>query len=362
MVGPLDKSVELWRTAVEKDASAENYYGLSDALAHIDQLPQALESLKMAVVIAPHQYSKYLDEMKIVETTPTPRGLHAKLKKGRYPDTLLIQSDLKKTILDFVAADLKSSPKFIFKETKFFTMGSCFAHNIARALKKANYITDYMGISEHINSTYANRYFVDWLEESLPPNSMLLKRINEIIPTNYTKETLIDKFKECEVFILTLGVAPSFFDRETGEFVMPRSTALNSRALAEKYEFRTTSVEENVQNVLYLLTYIRKLNPHVKIVLTESPVPLQMTFEFKSAIVADCLSKSTLRVAAHEIVNNAGLGDIYYWPSFEIFRWLGCHLANPVYGTDDGAAWHVSEDLVDLAMECFVEMFRSEDA
>jgi hypothetical protein len=217
-----------------------------------------------------------------------------------------------------------------------------------------------MEISEYINSTYANRHFVDWLEGALRDDA-LLARIAELLPPGFSKEILRERMRTCDVFVLTLGVAPSFFDRETGAFVMPRPTALNSRALAEKYVSRTTTVAENVDNVLYLLSYIRRINPDVKIVVTESPVPLQMTFEFRSAVVADCLSKSTLRVAAHEIVHSSGLADIYYWPSFEIVRWIGCH-TGPVYGTDDGAAWHVSEDLVGVIIACFVEAFRIDGA
>ncbi len=165
-------------------------------------------------------------------------------------------------------------------------------------------------------------------------------------------------FRTCDVFILTLGVAPAFFDRETGAFVLPRPTALNSRALAEKYRFRTTSVQENVDNVCYQLSFLRKLNPGAKIVITESPVPLHMTFEFKSAVVADCLSKSTLRVAADQIVNHSGFRDIYYWPSFEVFRWVGSHRGG-VYAVDDGASWHVSEAAVDVVVQAFVETFSA---
>ncbi|MCE1226837.1 MAG: GSCFA domain-containing protein [Geobacteraceae bacterium] len=354
MIGPLDKSVELWRMIVRQEETADNYYRLSDALAHTDCLTESLECLQRAACLDP-KYNNLLDEYSsrnISESRPD-------LKRGRYPDTNLIQHDLKRVILDFVAADLQNVPKFISKGTRFFTMGSCFAKNIAKALQKRSFHADYLGITEQVNSTYANRYFVDFLADKLPESSPLSKRFYGLIGEHYTVNELNELLITCDVFILTLGVAPCFFDSETAKFVMPRPTALNSRALAEKYRFRTTSVAENVNNVVYLLSYVRKINPSVKIIISESPVPLHMTFEFRSAIMADCLSKSTLRVAAHEIVNNSDLKEIYYWPSFEIFRWLGCHIANPVYGTDDGASWHVSEDLVNLTMECFIEMFSN---
>jgi len=76
-------------------------------------------------------------------------------------------------------------------------------------------------------------------------------RMVELLPPNWSKESSLQVIKNSDVFILTLGVAAAFFDRETGDFVLPRPSALNSRALAEKYLFRTTSVKENVENVLY---------------------------------------------------------------------------------------------------------------
>jgi len=353
-IGPLEKSVELWRQVAAQEGGAEAYFHLSEALAATDRLAPAMAALRRACALDPERYQKSLHDLELSEN-PTERKRSIPIKKGRYPDTALIQGDLKRTIIEYLAADLHDAPKFIHRDTQFFTMGSCFARNIVRSLQKMSYHARHMEISEHINTTYANRHFVDWLEGGLLGEG-LEERILELLPPGFSKETLLESFKSCDVFILTLGVAPAFFDRETGKFVMPRPTSLNTRALAEKYLFRTTTVEENVDNVFYLLSFVRKLNPKVKIVVTESPVPLMMTFEFKSAVVADCLSKSTLRLAAHQIVNHSGLRDIYYWPSFEVFRWLGGHM-DPVYGVDDGAAWHVSEAIVDTVVKSFVEVF-----
>jgi len=57
-----------------------------------------------------------------------------------------------------------------------------------------------------------------------------------------------------------------------------------------------------------------------------SPVPLKATFERLSPIIADCVSKSILRVAAHEFMSSAAGAGTIYWPSFEVFRWLGGHV------------------------------------
>jgi hypothetical protein len=83
---------------------------------------------------------------------------------------------------------------------------------------------------------------------------------------------------------------------------------------------------------------------------------LLASFEYESAVQADCLSKSTMRLVAHEVVNNSNIANVVYWPSFEVFRWAGSNAGN-YFGADDGAAWHVSEEKVAGTVRAFVEMF-----
>jgi hypothetical protein len=52
------------------------------------------------------------------------------------------------------------------------------------------------------------------------------------------------------------------------------------------------------------------------------------------------------------------ISNIFYWPSFESFRWAGSN-ASDFYAADDGAAWHVSEDKVAGTIRAFVEMFSA---
>ena len=155
-----------------------------------------------------------------------------------------------------------------------------------------------------------------------------------------------------------LAAAPAFFDQDSGSYVMPRGGALNARALAERYAYRTTTVAENLDNLDYIYSRIRSfnVNPDLKFVITLSPVPLKASFEFDSAMYADCLSKSTLRVVAHEFIKTHG--QVLYWPSFEIVKWLGGHIG-PFYGVDDGASWHISEDLVHVITDLFIEHFSA---
>jgi GSCFA family len=91
-------------------------------------------------------------------------------------------------------------------------------------------------------------------------------------------------------------------------------------------------------------------------VLTLSPVPLKGTFRGISSLSADCVSKSVLRVAIDQVISEGHRG-VYYWPSFEIVKWAGVHLAWPAYGLDDGKTRHVTRRLVAEIVDAFVESF-----
>jgi len=361
-VGPFSKAIELFRRLAHGSNKAGDYFQLSEILTQGDFLEEAVASLEKAMALDPAAFDTpgHRETLNIAKSRlnqAAPKAATPRKKIGRFPETKDFLGDLERLVKDHIAVDLKREPKFISKQTRFFTMGSCFARNLAGSLIRSGYPAIHMEISEYINTTFANRVFVDWLSDAAIDEA-IRERIAELLPKGWSKENMLKIIAESNVFILTLGVAPAFFDRTTGEFVLPRPSALNSRVLAEKYQFRTTSVQENVDNVLYLLNFVRKIAPEIKIVVTVSPVPLLASFEHESAVQADCLSKSTMRLVAHEVVNNSNLTNILYWPSFEIFRWAGSNASN-FYAADDGAAWHVSEEKVAGTIKSFVEMFSA---
>ncbi|HEY7843944.1 MAG TPA: GSCFA domain-containing protein [Bradyrhizobium sp.] len=359
-VGPFTRSIELFRKLAQASNSAGDYFLLSEILTQGNFFEESLSSLERAIALDPANYDtpanrETLDIARSRSTPTTAKAAAARKKIGRYPETKDFLGDLQSLVKDHIAVNLNGEPKFLDRNTRFFTMGSCFARNLAKSLRDRGYAAFHMEISEYINTTFANRVFVDWLSGA-DIDPAVRDRIVELLPAQWSKENTLEIIRTSGVFILTLGVAPAFFDRATGEFVLPRPTALNARALAEKYLFRTTTVQENVDNVLYLINFIRSVSPDIKIVVTVSPVPLIASFEYESAVQADCLSKSTMRLVAHEVVNNSNVKNILYWPSFEVFRWAGSN-ASSFYAADDGAAWHVSEDKVAGTIKTFVEMF-----
>ena len=244
---------------------------------------------------------------------------------------------------------LRARPRdpFIQPGTTFLTLGSCFAQNLAARLRRAGHPCHSEEIGEEVNSTYANRYLLDWIENG--PMDGPTRAMDEAFGPA-SRERLRRGFASCQVFVMTLGVAASFFNADGRFAFIPQHARTTADALAG-LQMRTTTVAENVENIGRIVDAVRRLaGPGVRIVLTVSPVPMSATTEFDSAITADCISKSTLRLACHEVVSARGEEGVLYWPSFEIVRWMGTHFGPdvpPVYGGDDGNPRHVSAWLVD---------------
>jgi len=361
-VGPFSKAIELFRKLAHLSDRAFDYFQLSEILTQGNFFEESISSLEKAIALEPATYDtkanrETLEIAKSHLSQTTSEAATGKKKIGRYPETQAFLGDFQKLIRDHIAVNLNGEPKFLNKNTRFFTMGSCFARNLSASLNDRGYTSHHMEISEYINTTFANRVFVDWLSDA-DIDGAIRDRIVELLPSGWSKDNTLHVIKKSDVFILTLGVAAAFFDRATGDFVLPRPTALNSRVLAEKYLFRTASVQENVDNVLYLINFVRNICPQIRIIVTVSPVPLLASFEYESAVQADCLSKSTMRLVAHEVVNHSGIPNILYWPSFEVFRWAASNASN-YYAADDGAAWHVSEEKVAGTVKAFVDMFSA---
>ena len=209
----------------------------------------------------------------------------------------------------FVLAGLPKA-KFITSSSRVLTQGLCFAENIFRALTARSITSSFMQVPEASNSPVGNAQGISRADADLR------------------------HFKDFDVFIFTMGVS-----------FAPEGQAV-----------RFHSVEENVWALRTITQSIRSANPNMHIVYSVSPVPLNRSFSVDTpAVLADCVSKSTLRVAIDSYIREAP-ECVYYWPSFEIVRWLYPHVA-PSYGLDDGLARHVNAGLVGLIVEKFLDHF-----
>jgi hypothetical protein len=249
-------------------------------------------------------------------------------------------------------------------QTRFTTIGSCFAHSLGKRLKGAGYAVRNEEIGEEVNSPLANRELLAWIEHG--PHSPIGETMEALFGAQ-ARGRMRAALETSEVVVLTLGVAPCFFEADGGAFVfLPNGSSTARDYLQTHCVMRTTTVAENVAAIDDILAAIGRISRSgAKVVLTVSPVPLSGSNEFESAIVADCLSKSTLRLACHEAITARVGKGVAYWPSFEIVRWLGAHFSRetpPAFGADDGNTRHVSRWLVKMIVGLFLEHYAADRA
>ena len=235
------------------------------------------------------------------------------------------------------------------------TFGSCFAANLTRMLADSGINATSLLIEESVNSTYANRVLLECVVGT--GNGSAHEEMVRAFGRPFI-ENVAEKLSTATHIILTVGVAPSFFSVETGEYVFKENY---KRLLASgKVVMRTTTCSENVDNLLAILSILNTLAPDTRKVITVSPVPLEGTLEFPSIVVADCVSKSVLRAAVHEVQSMEP--DLLYFPSFEIVKWLSAYSMTEVFGAEDGDSRHVSDWVVDFITSGFMDLYFTPEA
>jgi hypothetical protein len=146
-----------------------------------------------------------------------------------------------------------------------------------------------------------------------------------------------------------------FFERNSKIYLSNRSNYVD---LLEQGIIcqRILSIQECQDSLKKILELLRLKNNAIEIYLTLSPVPLSGIYKNGSVLASDVLSKATIRLAINDVVNNS---KVYYWPSFEIVKWLAPHVPSrygfDTFGEDDGITRHPSDWVVNLMVEKFLE-------
>lgn len=289
-----------------------------------------------------------MDRLRLDEMPQVRRSLSPRQKVSRW-----VEIDRSASLTDIarrtVLSGLPLPPRRISRSAEGLTLGSCFAHNVANSLRRLGIGVYWLAVHEDINTTFATRLFLEWICHGVTDeNSRWMEHAY-----GDAKESIVRYLRESSFIILTVGVAPVTFRAGTRDYVFLSSTRGAEKGVLEgKVDIRTSTVAENTANIRRTLELVRSLNPDAPIFLTLSPVPLAGTVEFASTMLADTLSKGVLRVAIHEAMEESPAG-VYYWPSFEIIRWIGSHVDRAMYGDHDSR--HPNRWVIDEIMAMFVE-------
>jgi len=276
-----------------------------------------------------------------------------------YPEKQQDLIDIVRVFKNFIAKGHAPEKPILSHTENILTLGSCFAAELRFFLNRCGLPADSFWVPSGLNNTYALRDFFSWIltgEQSRQGywyDRGEQGKVSEWTPAE-EKSSYRQYMLDAGCIVLTIGLAEVWEDRFTsGVFWrgVPEDIFDSSR-----HRFRLTTVEENYSNLNEIIKLIREHCGDIPIVITLSPVPLKATFREMSCITADCVSKSVLRVAIDQAMQGKP-EKVYYWPSFEMVKWYGCHTQWPVYGMDESIVRHVSRYALINIIKVFVELF-----
>lgn len=268
------------------------------------------------------------------------------------------------------AVDPIVAPGFtIGRSDRIATAGSCFAQHIARTLARSGY--HYMTVEDApatpgaqpenygtFSARYGNIYTVRQLLQLfrrayatfVPVDTALQRQDGRFVdpfrpqiqtdgfatPEDVAQDreahlsAVRTMFETCDIFVFTLGLTEAWLSAEDGAVFPLAPGTITPIVDPERYAFRNFTVAEMEADLATFITYLRRLNPQVRIILTVSPVPLIATFEPRHVLVSTTYSKAALRVLAEQIVQR--FEGVDYFPSYEMIT--GPHSRGAFYADD----------------------------
>ncbi len=250
---------------------------------------------------------------------------------------------------------------FLSRTSPIVTIGSCFARNVALQLLDAGYNVYTAPVTDLLFTPPALLRFTEALRDSVPATQM--REYWDINQTDADRmRTLI---AEGATVIVTFGLSTVWIDKKTGGMIPdPSSKSVNEhnkgiRTLPDpaRYEMRQMGVEAIVEALQGIIKAIREIGTNNKIVLTLSPIPLALSANDQPVFVADCISKSSLRVALDEVMRHR-IEDIYYFPSFELLRWFATMVTGIWY--EDKLLSHIRHEWIRYTVSKFRQYYCTE--
>lgn len=272
--------------------------------------------------------------------------------------------------------------KFLTRETRAYSIGSCFALNINRWLKYQGFAVPEVTWGIHYNSRtvlYELRraaglpapdvewcipgrdgdvVYADALRHCIDaPDAAQLAAIKAQISEDSRRE-----FLRADALIITLGLSDIWEARVDGQLVTLNrapylGATLLSGARGDHVGNRFLSVAECVDDLRQMVQLVRThKSARTPVVFTVSPVPLKHTGGSSHPHVANSRSKATLLAAIHSFLDECRDDpNVSYFPSYEFFQMH--HLGIPLWQRD---ARHPTTEAVAHVAESFARRYCAE--
>jgi hypothetical protein len=246
-----------------------------------------------------------------------------------------------------LSEDLNNNPitikkqKIINKKTKIFTIGSCFALEIAKFLYQEKYNIcnielDKVGKHRPPNLIWYNTYSILYEFERLS-GEFNHKDIWRVSSKRYqdpyrkcifhkskdklllTLKKLDDAIKNCiissDVLIITLGLVEVWL-QPNGKVICAVPGHPGGKGGGQNSKFKFTNYDDNLNNMRKCMDILQTVNNKCKVILTTSPVPLRLTFRDVDNLIANTESKSILRSVCGQISRE--YNNVIYYPAYEM--------------------------------------------
>jgi len=293
-----------------------------------------------------------------------PSSLLGMAKKGMYIRATTYPID--KMIESF------KSDKFVTRESKIVTMGSCFAQELKKWLdnKGFNCLPHQWGV------VYTPQSIMQIVQYSLDPSSwnpverfwvrdgkyydpyrkaddhggpMYLGQSEDeafrSLENHYRKSA--ELLKEADLILFNLGLTEVFRNKEDKSvfYAIPFPDFYDEN----KHEFYNLTYKDVVLSLEASISLMRQYNKKSRFLLSIDPVPLSTSFrEHLGAYIATQYSKSVLHAAAFDVIERCE--GVYYMPSYDIVR------NDPQKNyLDDGR--HVTVNGVNTIMDAFKKIY-----
>jgi hypothetical protein len=258
---------------------------------------------------------------------------------------------------------------FITKNTKIVAFGSCFAVEVSKWLAAHGMNTHKLEYSKlklpivyveaAFNTSFAILQQLEWVFKGWKPDDHLWwdETRTEVYARAEDRDATKEYVKNADVFIITLGLAEIWENKETGGvfWYAPPKDVFDP----EKHVHRLSGVGENYKAIQKIWAILQEYSPGSKVIFTLSPVPLRATFRPMSACTADSVSKATMRVALDLMMSKHPdelNKTLFYWPSYEIVKeYYG---GAPAYKPDGR---HITQEVIDHIMAEFAQYYIKEE-
>lgn len=274
------------------------------------------------------------------------------IERMLYPRLVRALANVDKQIDAFVVGSYAPEAPPIPSDAKIACVGSCFAQEISNSLTSQGRSVAPLILSERWNTAFAVRHCLENLLEGTPfPDGYVLPHIQV---QGGRSETL----RSAGAFILTLGLSVCWFDIATNKMVMEIESGHSAAGLRNSFSthvMRQTSVADNIAAITAVIESVRRVNATAPIVFTLSPIPLMASITPYPPVASNTISKATLRLALHEVMERQH-PHVYYWPSYEIVEWVGKYV-RILWGQDDNDLRHLQPSFIDQIMRKFSALY-----